>query len=59
MNEDETDLPHPPIVAFPSTQNQFQMDLGTEDTIILILMKPLVVLIVKHHCNEYADKTKQ
>ncbi len=34
MNEDEADLPHPPIVAFPSVENQFQMDLGTEDSTI-------------------------
>jgi len=33
-NEDEDDLPHPPIVAFPSEENQFQMDLGTEDKTI-------------------------
>jgi hypothetical protein len=33
-NEDEADLPHPPIVAFPSAENQFQMDLGTEDATI-------------------------
>ena len=30
-HEDENDLPHPPIVAFPSADNQFQIDLGTED----------------------------
>jgi hypothetical protein len=33
-NDDEADLPHPPIVAFPSAENQFQMDLGTEDATI-------------------------
>jgi hypothetical protein len=32
--EDEDDLPHPPIVAFPSAENQFQIDLGTEDKTI-------------------------
>ncbi|CAF1108126.1 unnamed protein product [Adineta ricciae] len=31
INEDEKDLPHPPVVAFPSVENQFEMDLGTED----------------------------
>jgi hypothetical protein len=31
MNDDEADLPHPPIVAFPTSENQFQMNLGTED----------------------------
>lgn len=34
-NEDEDDLPHPPIVAFPSADNQFQIDLGTEDPSIV------------------------
>lgn len=29
--DDENDVPHPPIVAFPSSENQFQIDLGTED----------------------------
>ena len=33
-NEDEHDLPHPPIVAFPSIENHFQIDLGTEDKTI-------------------------
>ncbi|CAF1012282.1 unnamed protein product [Rotaria sordida] len=33
---DEDDLPHPPIVAFPSVENHFQMNLGTEDTTIPI-----------------------
>ncbi|CAF0711988.1 unnamed protein product [Adineta steineri] len=33
-NEDEKDLPHPPIVAFPSVENRFQIDLGTEDKTI-------------------------
>ncbi len=28
------DLPHPPIVDFPSEENKFQMDLGTEDKAI-------------------------
>ncbi|CAF2608890.1 unnamed protein product [Rotaria sp. Silwood2] len=32
--EDENDLPHPLIVAFTSVENQFQMDLGTEDKTI-------------------------
>ncbi len=36
MNEDEADLPHLPIVAFPSVKNQFQMDLGSEDATIPI-----------------------
>ncbi|CAF0924176.1 unnamed protein product [Rotaria sordida] len=36
INEDEDDLPHPPIVAFPSVENHFQMNLGTEDTTIPI-----------------------
>jgi hypothetical protein len=35
-NEDEDDLPHPPIVAFPSEENQFKIDLGTEDKTIPI-----------------------
>ncbi|CAF4124261.1 unnamed protein product [Rotaria sp. Silwood2] len=35
-NKDENDLPHPPIVAFPSIENHFHMDLGTEDPSILI-----------------------
>lgn len=30
-HDDEDDVPHPPIVAFPSTDNQFQINLGTED----------------------------
>ena len=30
----EKDLPHPPIVAFPSATNQFQPDLGNEDPTI-------------------------
>jgi len=30
-NGDEDDLPHQPVVAFPSAENQFQIDLGTED----------------------------
>jgi len=34
INEDENDLPHPPIVAFPSEENQFEIDLGTEDRTI-------------------------
>ncbi len=34
INENEDDLPHPPIVAFPSVENQFQIDLGTEDKTI-------------------------
>jgi hypothetical protein len=34
VNNDEDDLPHPPIVAFPSAENQFQIDLGTEDKTI-------------------------
>ena len=33
INEDEEDLPHPPI-AFPSVENQFEIDLGTEDKTI-------------------------
>ncbi|CAF5000655.1 unnamed protein product [Rotaria sp. Silwood1] len=35
-NEDENDLPHPPIVAFPSIENHFHMDLETEDPSIPI-----------------------
>ena len=35
-NDDEDDLPHPPIVAFPSVENRFQIDLGTEDKTIPI-----------------------
>jgi hypothetical protein len=34
MNEDEADLPNPPIVPFSSIENQFQMNLITEDAII-------------------------
>ncbi len=34
INDDQDDLPHPPIVAFPSEENQFQMNLGTEDNTI-------------------------
>jgi len=34
LSTNEDDLPHPPIVAFPSEENQFQMDLGTEDKAI-------------------------
>ncbi|CAF1440725.1 unnamed protein product, partial [Rotaria sordida] len=35
-NGDENDLAHPSIVAFPSAENQFQIDLGTEDKSIPI-----------------------
>ena len=35
-NEDEADLPRPPIVAFPSAENQFQIDLGSEDATVPI-----------------------
>jgi hypothetical protein len=35
-NGDEDDLPHLPIVAFPSAENQFQIDLGTEDKSIRV-----------------------
>lgn len=34
--EDEDDLPHPPIVAFPSSENHFEINLGTEDKTIPI-----------------------
>ncbi|CAF1024683.1 unnamed protein product [Rotaria sp. Silwood1] len=34
-NDDEDDLPHPPIVAFPSIENHFEIGLGTEDKTIL------------------------
>ena len=34
-NEDNDDLPHPPIVAFPSEENRFQIDLGTEDKTVV------------------------
>ncbi|CAF3027338.1 unnamed protein product [Rotaria sp. Silwood2] len=30
-NGDEDDVAHPSIVAFPLAENQFQIDLGTED----------------------------
>jgi len=35
-NGDEDDLLHLPIVAFPSAENQFQIDLGTEDKSIRV-----------------------
>ncbi|UJR29207.1 hypothetical protein I4U23_010421 [Adineta vaga] len=35
-NEDEKDLPRPPIVAFPSVENRFEIDLGTEDKTVSI-----------------------
>ncbi|CAM4767546.1 unnamed protein product [Rotaria magnacalcarata] len=35
-NEEENDVSHSPIVAFPSEENQFEMDLGTEDKAIPI-----------------------
>ena len=56
-NEDEADLPHPPIVAFPSAKNQFQMDLGTEDATI-----PTHETARCFGCGatlQCADKTKQ
>ncbi|CAF1573431.1 unnamed protein product [Adineta ricciae] len=31
IDKDEQDLPHPPVVAFPSAENKFKTDLGTED----------------------------
>lgn len=33
-NEDEDDVARPPIVAFPSAENHYQFDLGTEDRTI-------------------------
>ena len=35
-NDDENDLPHPPIVAFPSAENRFEIDLGTEDRTVSV-----------------------
>ncbi|CAF4057929.1 unnamed protein product, partial [Rotaria sp. Silwood1] len=34
INEDEDDLPHPPIVTFPSIEDYIEIDLGTEDKTI-------------------------
>jgi hypothetical protein len=35
FDDNDDDLPHPPIVAFPSAENQFQIDLGTEDPTVV------------------------